>query len=228
MTDPNYSPAFLAGALRSYVIVAIAFLLIGAGGALGFAWHFWRAKSVVETPLASVRQKDSSLVVARVPDAKAKPAQIIPKGATVERVVHLEVQPRATVAEVTRPKPDTLPIVQAQSVPVTINETVAVLSAPVLCRPVGIDLTLIRLTDGTQRVLASSKDGIVLDSLSVDHPVTNVTVPKVLAWVAGPLYASHAAYGAFVGHEQGPTLVMAGGTRQARGGSAFVGVGIRF
>lgn len=219
------APAAIATAAQRTLVVLVAGIVLGAGGGLGFAWHFWRPKSVVETPAVSVRQPDSSLVLQRAPDAHAKPAQQIPKGATVERVVHVEVQPKA-------PEPSS--IVEAQSVPVSQNDTAsstartAIVAAPVLCPPIGIDLTLIRLKDGTQRVIASSKDGLVLDSLSVDHPVVNATVPRTLAWVAGPLYASHAAYGAFLGRQTGPALVMAGGTWQARGGAAFVGVGIRF
>lgn len=174
--------------LRSYIVTAAVALLVGAGGALTFAWHAWRPKSIVETPAAAVRQSDASLVLQRAPDANAKPAQQIPKGATVERVVHVEIQPRATVAAVTPPKPDTLSIVRAQTVPVTKSETATVLPPSVLCPPVGVDLTLIRLKDGTQRVIASSKGGIVLDSVSVDHPVSDVAPARVLAWSAGPIW----------------------------------------
>lgn len=182
--------------LRSYAVTAAVALLVGAGGGLGFGWHFWRPKSVVETPAASVRQPDSSLILQRAPDAGAKPAQEIPKGATVERVVHLEVQPRAIVRAVVAVGADSLLIVHAGSVPVGPALTAAIptktdssrLGSPVLCPPIGVDLTLIRLKDGTQRVVASSKDGLVLDSLSVDRPVSDVAQPRALAWSAGPIW----------------------------------------
>ena len=91
------SPLAAISGARSTLLTAAVALLVGAGGGLGFGWHFWRPKSVVETPAASVRQPDSSLVLRRAPDAHAKPAQDIPNGATVERVVHVEVQPKAEV-----------------------------------------------------------------------------------------------------------------------------------
>lgn len=176
-------------ALRSYIVTAAVALLVGAGGALTFAWHAWRPKQVVETSAPAVRQKDSSLVVQRVPDAHAKPAQTIPKGTTVERVVHVEVQSKAIA-----PVPVSVPSDSGKnenrvvgSTPVE-NPSHAVAVASVLCPPVGIDLTLLRLKDGTQRVVASSKDGIVLDSVSVDHPVSDVAPARVLAWSAGPIW----------------------------------------
>lgn len=173
-------------ALRGYVITAVVALLVGAGGGLGFGWRYWRPQSVVETPAPSVRQKDSSLILARVPDAKAKPKQQIPAGATVERIDHIVVQPRAVPVPASsdsgrneNPAHDS-----ASSNRIVDN----VSRGTFLCPPVRIDLTLIRLKDNTQRVIASSPDGTVIDSLSVDTPVEKATVQRKLAWSAGPIW----------------------------------------
>jgi hypothetical protein len=203
-------------AIRGYLITAVVFLGLGIGGGLGFGWNRWRPKTVVETAVPEVRQKDQSLELARVPDAHAKPTATIPKGQTVARIENVTVQPNAFV------KPDTVWL------PATATEPAREIIKPdtVLCPPVRVQLTLTDLPDGTHRVIASSPDGQVTGGL--DIAVKNAVVPKVLRWSAGPLYASHAAYGAFLGYQAGPTQLIAGGAREARGGSAFVGVGLRF
>lgn len=185
----------MLASLKGYIVTAAVALLVGVGGGIAFGWNHWRPTPIVETPAVSVRQSDSSLVLQRAPDAHAKPAQVIPKGAMVERVVHVEVQPKA-------PEPSS--IVQASPMPVGGSPTSKIPSeagppsvdmaplgkqiVPVFCPSVGIDLTLIRLKDGTQRVIASSKDGAVLDSLSVDHPVVDVAPARPLVWSAGPIW----------------------------------------
>lgn len=56
--------------------------------------HVMAPKAVREKPAAEVRQKDGSLVLARQTDQHAKPAQQIPKGAHLSRVVKLEIRPK--------------------------------------------------------------------------------------------------------------------------------------
>lgn len=223
--------------LRSIIVTAAVAFLLGAGGALTFAWHRWRPKEVVETPAAAVRQSDSSLVLRRAPDAHAKPAQEIPKGATVERVVHVEVQPKADVAVAEPPS-----IVPAEPAPVSPAPTLPgktdsarIGSSPPLCAPVSVDLTLFRLKDGTQRVVASSKDGIVLDSLSVDHPVVDVAPARTLAWSAGPIWGGgDNGFGVNVTRDLGFTRLVGAVMRApARGpipvhAVGLIGVNIRF
>lgn len=137
---------------RLIAVFVIALVLIGAG----LGWYFTRPVPVIETPAAEVRQPDNSLELARAPDAKAKPKQIIPKGAKVERVAQVTVQgpglkmPDAT----TRP-----------------------------CPPVTVDLSLVRLHDETRRVLASSPDGVVLSG--IDIPVESAAVPEPKPWAVG-------------------------------------------
>lgn len=180
-------------ALRGYLITAAVALLVGVGGGLGFGWKHWRPQSVVETPAPSARQKDGSLELARVPDVKAKPAQVVPPGAIVERVDHIVVQPRATGQQIGNELPPNPALVSHETVQAKADSGFTLAISPATsaasCPPVRVDLTLIRLKDNTERVLASSPDGTVLDSLSVDHPVAPaMPVAKPLHWSAGPMW----------------------------------------
>lgn len=74
-----------------------ACVAIGLFGGLVVGWQLWRPQTVTEAPAPEIRQKDSSLVLRRAPDAHARPTAIIPRGGTVERVVRLTVQPGAPV-----------------------------------------------------------------------------------------------------------------------------------
>lgn len=231
--------------LRSVIVTAAVALLVGAGGALTFAWHEWRPKTVVETPAVGVRQSDSSLVIQRAPDAHAKPAQEIPKGATVERVVHVEVQPHASsTTQVDSVEKSVSAGKRTDSVSLKVGTSAGVMgeatparAAPevVACPPVGVDLTLLRLKDGTQRVVASSKDGIVLDSLSVDHPVVDVAPARALVWSAGPIWGGgDNGFGANVTRDLGFTRIVGAVMRApARGpipvhAVGLIGVNVRF
>ncbi len=119
---------------------------------------------------------------------------------------------------------DTITI-PATTVPTPAREVVKVDTIP--CPPVRVQLVLTDLADGTHRVIASSPDGRVTGGL--DIAVKDAVVPRVLRWSAGPVYGSGGQVGAFVGRETGPQQLLAGGTHDMRrGGSAFVGVGIRF
>lgn len=211
-----------------------ALFVVGIVGGIGLEWELTHGKTGIETPAAAVRQPDSSLVLQRAPDAKAKPAMAIPKGATVERVVHVEVQPRATIAADSGAMKQIPWTVEAPGLPAkTDSATIGSSLGPVakvLCPPVGVDLALIKLKDGTQRVVASSRDGTVLDSLSVDRPVVNTTTPKVLAWDAGPVYGSVAQWGGYVGRTAGPFHVAAAGlvAKGKEPARALVMFGLRF
>jgi len=69
-------------------------ILIAFGLVCGYGIGFWlnHRASVVETYKPAVRQADGSLVLERKPNPDAKPKQIIPKEAKVERVVSVEVE----------------------------------------------------------------------------------------------------------------------------------------
>jgi hypothetical protein len=101
------------------------------------------------TPAPAERQSDKSLILERAPDSNAKPAQILPENAKVERVIQVVIQPRYV----------DIPLKVVEINPFT---------------PITIDLTLARMPDGGHRVVASSPDGEILGG--VDIPVS---VPPV-------------------------------------------------
>ena len=101
-------------------------------------WYVMRPVPVVETPKPAETQADGSRIVERTAtQPKARPKQIIPKGAKVERIESVTVQPTAT-AEAGKP-----------------------------CPPVTVDMTLVREPDGSKRVIASSPDGAVVAGLDI-------------------------------------------------------------
>jgi hypothetical protein len=177
---------------RQMVVVAVASTLFGV--AIGFAAWFPRTKPVVETATPAVRQADSSLVLARAPNARAKAPAIVPKGQTLDRVVEATVQP----AE-----------------PVIVHDTILVPAGParavvkvdtVLAPPVRLNITYTDLPDGSHHVIASSPDGTV--TAGVDIPVKNAIAPRLAKWSAGFVRNFQAAaYSAFVTRDLGPVLV---------------------
>ncbi len=173
------TPATVINTSQSVGVVFVAGLVLGLGGGLGFGWRFWRPTPLPQqTAAVASRQKDSSLVLQRAPDAHAKPQQIIPKGATVERVVSIAMQPRAVMSSAPASS-DSVKLASAVTAPTSAiaAPTPETVSRPAVCPPVRVDLTLYRLSDKTERVVASSPDGVVLDSLSIDHPVANALPP---------------------------------------------------
>lgn len=199
------------------------FTTLGGGAvlglALGFALWFPREKPPVETAQPAVRQQDSSLVLERAPDAKAKPAALAPKGETVARIVEATVQPTAPLI-----------VHDTVHVPATEGATPAhdvVHDVAVICPPVRLELTLTDLPDGTHRVIASSPDGRVTGGL--DIPVKNTTPPRSTPWSAGALYGSSGQFGPYVARDLGPVHVLAGAQFGGRDSNrALVGVGLRF
>lgn len=108
-----------------------------------------------ETPAPAVKQADGSTVLERAPDAQAKPAQQVPKGAKVERVVKVKVQGGANPQDSAKP-----------------------------CPAVNVDLSIVRMPDATRRVIASSPDGEILSGLDVPvESASPAPAPK--RWAAG-------------------------------------------
>ena len=149
--------------------------LIFAAG-LGLGYKIWHQKIVQETPALAVVHPDAAVTLARAPDAKAKPAQPkqdLPKGATVERIEKIVVTPKPT------PEPAPTPALPGATTPLP----------PSPCPPVHLDLTVVKLPDGTQRVIASSPDGQVDANASVDIPVAGAAPPPGRAnWGLGGVY----------------------------------------
>lgn len=139
-------------------LAAAAVLVVLAGGSAVAGWYFTRPAKVIETAAPVFIQADGSTVVERAPTTpKAKPKQIVPKGAKVERVGSITAQG------------------------VTPDEIKACTVVP--CPPVTIDTSLVRLPDGSKRVIVSSADGTILKGL--DIPVETQEVPEPKVWAAG-------------------------------------------
>lgn len=183
------------------MILAAAVLIAAVAGGMALGWRMNRpAPGKIDPPAPEIKQADGSLVLERKLDPQAQPKQQLPSGARAERVVSVAVMPRT-------------------SGPAHVGK-----EAP---RPVTVDLTLARLKDGTQRVIASSPDGEVVGG--VDVPFSAPPVVKVPKWSASALagfdlYKKRPVYGAMVSRASGPFTVSGGFIGQ----TAFVGVGVRW
>ena len=187
---------------------------------MALGWMLWRPQPTPpETYAPQAQQQDGSLVLERKPQADAKPAHETPKGAKLERIVQVKVQPRNATPTAAPATPGPGPV----SVP------------PVLPLPVTVDLSLVRMPDQTRRVIASSPDGEVIGG--VDIPVEAAPPVRSLKWAGGGLWnPSDRTWGAWVQRDLGPAVVgvdafqvrdpvtVGGGTRWA----AHLRLGLRF
>lgn len=136
--------------------LAVAGVVVVSALAIGY-W-LGRPAPVVETPAPAITQADGSIALPRAPDAKAKPKHMTPRGAKVERVGQITAQGE------------------------TPPEIAACTSAK--CPPVTIDTSLVRMDDGSKRVIVSSPDGQIL--AGVDIPVeTAAPPPEPPKWAVG-------------------------------------------
>lgn len=178
-------------ALWMVLVAVIAAVLVGSGLALGYFW--FKPAPVIETAKPSETQADGSTVIERKPDAKAKPKHQTPKGAKVERV--------GTI------------IAQGETPP----EIKACTSIP--CPSVTIETSLVRLPDGSKRVIVSSPDGQI--QRAVDIPVeTAAPPPEPPKWAAGLSYSTMQTPGLWVERDLGRVRLGAeiNQTRQTVGG----------
>ena len=170
----------------------IVALIFGAGMWAG--WMLWHPDLAQETYAPAKVQADGSRILERKPDAEAKPPQQIPKGAVVERVIYVTVQPHGQPAVET-------PAINGSD-PQAARPATYTLGPPSTsqtpCPPVRFDMTLIRLPDQTRRVIASSPDGTVLPG-SMDIPVEAAAPPKELQWAAGGIYGIQSGGGRSIG-----------------------------
>lgn len=143
---------------RQGAIVAAVMALALAGGGAVAGWYFTRPAKVIETAQSEETQPDGSTVIERAATTpKAKPKQKVPKGAKVERVGSITAQGA------------------------TPDEIKACTGVP--CPPVTIDTSLVRLPDGSKRVIVSSADGTILKG--IDIPVETQEIPEPKVWAAG-------------------------------------------
>ncbi len=149
--------------LRRTGLVALGGLLVGLG--LGYRLYH-SVPAPVEAPAPAIRQKDGSTVLERKPDPKATPSALVPKGGKVERIVRVTVTP---IPELPAPR-------EAGSVPAP--------EAPEkVCPSVTVELDLVRMPDGSRRVVAKAENGTLLEG--VDIPVEPVPKPRELRWAVG-------------------------------------------
>lgn len=168
---------------RYALVVSLA---LGVIVGLTTGWTLWSPKKRVQEVYApAIRNEDKSLVLEKKPMADAKPAQQVPKGAVVERVVYVEVQPHGPSTEVHPTTPGSI-VTEPQVTPSSLPS------------PIRVDLTLYRLQDGTKRVVASSPDGEVVGGLDVPVEAAR-PVPKELKWAAGAVYGTTSWGGKSVG-----------------------------
>ncbi len=221
--------------MKNHILAILAIALVG----LGFlaAWEIYRPKPAkAEPPAAAVRQKDGSLELERAPSGLAtgapagsrplKPAQELPKGAKVERLEEVTVDPYPQGAG----DPGRTTSSVAAGIGTSLN--LAPSASPGApgsraCPPVTVDLSLVRMPDQTRRVLASSPNGQVVGGLDV--PVDPPAPLRVQRWTAAALagYDTHAGrnvFGGQVSYSKGPFVVSAG----VVGGTGFIGAGIHF
>ena len=175
--------------------VLAAGLIFAAG--IGLGWKIFRPKPVatVEVAMPAARQADGSLILERAPDAKAVPAQQIPKGAKVERIERIQVRASSAPAAATAPT-------NGSGLP-------AAALTPALPSTTTVDLTLLRMPDESQRMVASSPDGTIVGG--VDIPVSSAPrEPKSTA--IGGYDLANKAYLAGYLHKLGPFQVGVVGT----------------
>lgn len=142
-------------------------LVLTAVACVALGWWLARPEKVVETPAPAVQQADGSTVLERAPDAKARPAAEIPRGAKLERTVSVTVKPRA----------------ESNAGPKAGQGPGGSLMPAPDCPPVKVDLSLVRMPDRTRRVVASSPNGEIVGGLDV--PVDTAPGSEPQRWAAG-------------------------------------------
>ena len=203
--------------IKLAVLGLIAALIFVGGMAL--AWKIWAPKPAKpETYAAAVKQSDGSVVLERKPDATAKPAQELPKGAKLERVVQVTVKPSASSEAIA---PTNGPDPQAASTSDLPSGTT------IPCPPIRVDLSLVRMPDESRRVIASSPDGEVISG--IDVPVDGPKPQRELHWNASVIrtwepMTGHQHWGGYVQRSAGPFVIGLGGWS----GNTFATVGVKF
>lgn len=217
----------------------IALVLVGILITLCFAWWAWRPDPPKpETYKPEVKQADGSVILEKKPDAAAKPAQEIPKGARLVRKATITMQAKLPAATVSGSMTVESVIEQVKNAPKAVvalmerkEESAESMSATADCPPVTVDLSLVEMPDKSQRVVASSPDGQVLGG--VDIPVQNAEPqPEQPKWAAGAAISTRQNLGVWVDRDLGFMRIGAQinttGDDSVRGVEAWGKVGIRF
>lgn len=185
------------------VCIVAGLLMFGAGLVTGMRWRLPAQK---EAYAPQQRQRDGSLILERNPEGKVDVPQI-PKGATLERAVSVVVSPRGASDVVT---------------PLTPGEPPQDVGSPQrgIARRGKINLAIVRLSDGTRRVIASSPDFDIEGG--IDVPVESRPA-EAGAWGVGPVY-SGGHWGGQVMRSFGRVSVNGG----AVAGTYWIGAAVRF
>lgn len=139
--------------VQNKLLGTVAALAVIEGCLLG--WMIYQRKpAAVEAPAPASVQADGTTVVEKVVDPKAKPKQMIPKGATVTRIDQVTVQPFASYAA--NGLMNGLPRVGGEAP-----------AGATPCPPVTVDLTQVRMETGQTRVIASSPDGTIIGAKDI-------------------------------------------------------------
>jgi hypothetical protein len=208
-------------------LLTAAALIFVAG--MGLGWKLFRSKPIPQMVVAAPAQtqQDGSLILQTRPDAAAKPAQQVPTGGHVTRIDQVVVQPHGQSAVAPAPING--------SAPPAAGPTPGHPATLIPCPPVTVDLTLIRMQDQSQRVVASSPDGDVVGG--IDIPVEVPSQPRELKWAIGAVYGlggwGQTSKGAFVDRDLAFFRIGAEITRDtcptlAAGWSGRLKVGFRF
>jgi len=214
---------------RTAALVLAVALNFGAGMAVG--WRLWSPENQKarqpEPPAPALIQADGSRLLERRPDPAARPAQSLPKGARVERVVQVLIQPTPAPPAAAPVSPPPFASAASPSAELRLESS----PAPI---PLRVDLTLLRLPDQTRRILASSPDGRVVGGL--DIPV-EAAPPKPLrraiGLVLGTTPEGALAKGAFYDHDfaflrTGCEITRTTNTLNRQGWELRARLGIRF
>lgn len=227
-------------------------ILLFVGGmiaALSFAWWAWKpTPPKPETYKQEVKQADGSVVLEKKPDPEAKPAQHLPTGAKLVRKATVTVQAKMptvtvsgtmTVESVVEQmksafaEPEKMMQKSVVALPVEAKEQQSGESFNSLdCPPVTVDLSLVEMPDKSQRVIASSDNGVIIGG--VDIPVRDAEQqiePK--KWAAGAAISTKQNLGVWVDRDLGFVRIGAqinttGNDGGVRGVEAWGRVGILF
>lgn len=184
--------------IQSRIAIPLGALALGVVAGLMLGWKLYRPKPAPKEVAAPViHQADGSTVLERKPEAKPEPRHELPQGSKLERQVSLEVLPSTPTVDRAIPTSGSLKPV----------ETDHFVQSGKMVTPIHIDLSLVKMQDGTQRVVASSTNGTIVGGL--DIPVEpSKPEPKPLKWTAGALWnPSESTYGAFITRGVGPFVV---------------------
>lgn len=164
-------------AIKIGALLLVVGLIFGGGVWMGHRIGSQKARTI--TPAPAVILLDGSVMLATDAGVGVKPVQVIPPGAKAERIIKVVVRPGPASSPISGTAP---PAAGTSTTPPTTTNP---------CPPIRIDLTLVKLKDGSHRVIASSPDGQIETDASLDIPVSEAPAPpKEKTWAVGGTYGA--------------------------------------